>query len=41
MAWTIMLPLAELVAEGQNALLGPGPLLVAPRAPEGGVEAVL
>ena len=34
-------PLAELVAEGQDALLRPRALLVAARAPEGGVEAVL
>ena len=34
-------PLAELVAEGEDPLLRPGPLLVAAGAAEGGVEAVL
>ena len=34
-------PLAEVVAEREDPLLGPGPLLVAAGAPEGGVEAVL
>ncbi|SIN42885.1 Uncharacterised protein [Mycobacteroides abscessus subsp. abscessus] len=37
-AW---IPLAELVAEAEHALLGTGFLLVAPRAAEHGVEAVL
>ncbi len=35
------IPLAELVAEGEHALLRPGALLVAPRAAESRVEAVL
>src|SRR5206468_7651134 len=34
-------PAAEVVAEGEDALLGPRALLVAPRAAERGVEAVL
>jgi hypothetical protein len=37
----LRVPLAEVVAEGQDALLGPRPLLVAPGAAEGGLEAVL
>ncbi len=35
------IPLAEGVAKGENALLGPRLVLVAPRAAEGGVEAVI
>ena len=34
-------PLAEVVAEGEDPLLGARALLVAPRTAEGGVEAVL
>jgi hypothetical protein len=35
------IPLPELVAKREDALLGPRALLVSPRASEGGVEAVL
>jgi hypothetical protein len=37
----LRVPLAELVAEAEHPLLGPGLLLVAAGAAEGGVEAVL
>ena len=40
-ALVLGVPLAELVAEGEDPLLGAGPLLVAAGAAEGGVEAVL
>ncbi len=40
-ALALGLPLAMGVAEGEDALLGPRALLVAARAPERGVEAVL
>jgi hypothetical protein len=40
MAWTIMLPLPELVAKRQDPLLRSRPLLVAPGATERGIEAV-
>ena len=40
-ALVLRVPLTELVAEGEDPLLGPGLLLVAAGATEGGVEAVL
>src|SRR5207249_1324451 len=40
-ALVLGVPAAEVVAEAEDALLGPRALLVAPRAPEGGVEAAL
>ena len=40
-ALVLGVPLAEVVAEGEDPLLGPGALLVAARAAEGRVEAVL
>src|SRR5581483_2063652 len=40
-ALVLGVPLAEVVPEGEDALLGPGLLLVPPGAPEGGVEALL
>src|SRR5690606_5035533 len=40
-ALVLRVPLAELVAEGEDPLLGPGLLLVAPGAAEDGVDLVL
>src|SRR5207248_8361788 len=40
-ALSFRVPSAEVVAEGEDALLRPRPLLVAPRAAECGVEAML
>src|SRR5438128_2465308 len=40
-ALALGVPLSEVVAEREHALLGARPLLVAARAAEGGVEAVL